>query len=51
VEETPDTVIRLTTDHTWVVRERADEVIARVLDYKRACFTERPKRTGDEPTL
>jgi flagellar protein FlbD len=35
VEATPDTVITLTNDHKWVVREGVEEVINRVVEYKR----------------
>ena len=35
VEATPDTVISLTNDHKWVVRESVDEVVARVVAFKR----------------
>lgn len=35
MEETPDTVITLTTGHKYIVRESLDEVLDRILDYKR----------------
>jgi flagellar protein FlbD len=35
VEATPDTVITLTNEHKWVVRETPDEVVERVVAYKR----------------
>lgn len=35
MEETPDTVITLTTGHKYIVRESLDEVLGRILDYKR----------------
>lgn len=35
VEETPDTVITLTNEKKFVVRERADEVIERFVAYQR----------------
>ncbi len=37
VEGTPDTVISLTTGHKYVVQESVDEVVARVLAYRKAC--------------
>jgi flagellar protein FlbD len=37
VEATPDTVISLTTGHRYVVHESVDEIIARVVAYRRAC--------------
>ncbi len=36
VEMTPDTVINLTTGHQFMVRESAEEVVSRVLDFRRA---------------
>ena len=35
VEATPDTVITLTTDHKWVVKEDVEEVIERVIAFRR----------------
>ena len=35
IETTPDTIITLTTEKKLIVREPADEVIARVVDYRR----------------
>lgn len=37
VEATPDTVVTLTTGHKLIVEESVDEVIRRVVEYKRAC--------------
>jgi flagellar protein FlbD len=36
VEVTPDTVINLTTGHQFMVRESAQEVASRVLEFRRA---------------
>jgi flagellar protein FlbD len=36
VEMTPDTVINLTTGHQFMVRESAEEVISRVIEFRRA---------------
>lgn len=36
VEATPDTVITLTTGQKLIVSESADEVIARVVEFRRA---------------
>ena len=36
VEVTPDTVINLTTGHQFMVRESAEEVTSRVLEFRRA---------------
>ena len=35
VEATPDTVVRLVSGKTLVVRERVDEVVDRVVAYRR----------------
>lgn len=39
VESTPDTVISLTTDIKVVVKESAEEVVQRIIDYKRQTLT------------
>lgn len=36
VESTPDTHIVLVNGHSFVVRETGEEVIARIVDYRRA---------------
>ena len=38
VEETPDTIITLTTDKKIIVREAIDEIISRVISYKRRIY-------------
>lgn len=38
VEETPDTVISFTNDVKIVVRESVDEVIERIVEYRRRTF-------------
>ncbi len=38
VDATPDTVLTLTTGEKVRVRERAEEVVERVVDYKRRIF-------------
>jgi flagellar protein FlbD len=35
LEATPDTVITMTTGHRYVVREGTEEVVARVMEYRR----------------
>lgn len=35
VESTPDTHIVLVNGHSYVVRERDDEVVARIIEYRR----------------
>lgn len=36
IEETPDTVITLTSGKKIIVEESMDEIVRRVMDYKRA---------------
>jgi len=36
IEETPDTVITLTTGRKLIVEESMDDVVRRVMDYRRA---------------
>lgn len=38
VEETPDTVITLTNGKKLIVSESMDEVVRRVMDYRRALY-------------
>jgi len=38
IEETPDTVITLTTGQIVRVRETADQVVARIVDFRRRVF-------------
>lgn len=38
IEATPDTVLSLTTEHKYVVREDVEEIVSRVVAYKRAIF-------------
>ncbi|GAQ26250.1 MULTISPECIES: flagellar FlbD family protein [Tepidanaerobacter] len=38
IESTPDTVITLTTDKKLVVLENKDEIIDKVIEYKRRIF-------------
>ena len=35
VEQTPDTIITLTTEKKILVKENVEEIISRVIDYKR----------------
>jgi flagellar protein FlbD len=44
VETTPDTVISLTTGQKLMVRETAEEIIARVVRYRRAISALRDSR-------
>ena len=38
IEETPDTVITMTTGNKYVVREKQDEIITSIISYKQAIF-------------
>ncbi len=38
IEQTPDTVITMTTGNKYVVKEKQDEIIQRIVDYKQAIF-------------
>ncbi len=38
IEETPDTVITMTTGNKYVVIEKQDEIIKSIIDYKQAIF-------------
>lgn len=39
VEETPDTVITITTGHKYIVKESADTIVGEVVRYKKDIFT------------
>ena len=41
VEATPDTVINLSTGNRFIVRDSVDEVVARVVEYKKRVYSER----------
>jgi flagellar protein FlbD len=43
VETTPDTVINLTTGHQFMVRESAEDVVNRVLEFRRAIAQPAPE--------
>lgn len=38
VEETPDTVITLTTGTKFIVKEKSKEIVDKVVEYKRRIF-------------
>jgi flagellar protein FlbD len=51
VEMTPDTVITLTTGHQFMVLETAEDVVHRIVDFRRAVHqppSACPSRTGPE---
>ncbi len=39
VEETPDTVITLTNGHKFLAREKADEIIGKVVEFKKLIYS------------
>ena len=41
IEHTPDTVITLTTDYKIVVRDSADEILERFIDYQRSIHSDK----------
>lgn len=49
VETTPDTVVALTTGHKFMVRESAEEVVDKVIQYRKAILSSAacPIRTPD----
>jgi flagellar protein FlbD len=51
IEVTPDTVITLTSGQILRVRESADEVVERIVDYRRRIYGPegRPARPREEP--
>lgn len=46
IDVTPDTVLTLTTGEKVRVRERAEEVVERVVEYKRCVAATAPQREG-----
>lgn len=38
IEETPDTVVTLTSGKKLIVEESMDEIVRRVMDYRRALY-------------
>ena len=42
VEETPDTVITLTTGTKFIVKEKSKEIVDKVVEYKRRIFVSSP---------
>ncbi len=41
VESTPDTVINLATGNRYLVRDTVDEVVAKVVDYRKKVYAEK----------
>jgi flagellar protein FlbD len=67
IEETPDTVVTLTNDHKYVVKEKIPEIIEKIVDFKCSIHfkkliivdadeqgnlhEENNKKTAEEPTV
>ncbi|ADY54963.1 flagellar FlbD family protein [Syntrophobotulus glycolicus DSM 8271] len=45
VEETPDTVIMLTNGNKYVVADTAEEIINRIVEFRKRCY---PEYKGDK---
>jgi flagellar protein FlbD len=43
IEETPDTVLSLTTGHKFIVKESAQAIITAVILYRRQIFQQSPQ--------
>jgi flagellar protein FlbD len=50
VESAPDTIVTLTSDQKILVLETVDEVIARVMEYKRKAYGEPPVKRDSRET-
>ncbi len=40
IETTPDTLLSMATGKKYIVRESVDEVLARIVDFRRRCFSD-----------
>ena len=47
IEMTPDTIVTLTTGQKLTVRENADEVVDRIVRFRRSLLVDLPAREGD----
>lgn len=43
IEGTPDTVLTLNNEHKYVVRESVEDVLSRIVSYKRAIYADGPR--------
>lgn len=50
IEATPDTVISITTDKKFVVRESPEVIIQRIIDFKRNYMMYKPEVVKNEKT-
>jgi flagellar protein FlbD len=48
IEETPDTVIALSSGQKFMVLESPEEVIARVIDFRRSIANPEIRRAGED---
>jgi flagellar protein FlbD len=48
IETTPDTVLSLTDGDKYIVREPLDEVVARVIAYRRSAYAALPVHAAPE---
>ena len=48
IEEKPDTIITMYTERKYIVKERAAEVVSRVIAYNRKIFAEKTRINSDE---
>ncbi len=48
MEESPDTVITLTTGIKIIVEERAQAIVERIIEYRRKCYTNLPSAKRPE---
>lgn len=48
IEETPDTIITLTTNKKIIVKETAEEIISRVISFNRRCQINVIRHNGRE---
>ena len=48
VESGPDTVLSLATGNRYIVRETVDEVVGKVIEYRKRVESERPVRNPIE---
>src|SRR4051794_16605992 len=49
IQATPDTVITLTNGHNYLVLESPDEVVRKVIAFRREIFSGLPRVTGVQP--
>lgn len=40
IETTPDTLVSMSTGKKYIVQESVEEVLARIVEFRRRCFTD-----------